>query len=238
MASMKSIRTCAICSNTNDSERVDYNIFYRQNLCSACDRKINLQLRQDHPEYFLKYCGVPRKYLTCSLDNFKGNDILVERFQNYVKLRPLISLMLIGVCGNGKTHLAVAILRELVKMNVNIQNIEFVAMIELLNQIKMSYDKNSSEAEGIIINRYTSNKLLVIDDFGYDEEPTNWQVNLIYLIIDRMIRDDKILIITMNNDQEEIEEKFGTRIADRLAEIKSLKITMDSYRKRRFWKVE
>lgn len=227
--------SCSECGK-NNGERVEYNVFYRRNLCSSCDRKLTLELRQQHPEYFLKYCGVPKKYLTCSLDNFQGNEKLVERFRKYVALEKLVSIMIFGNCGNGKTHLAVSILRELVRRGVNIQCIEFLIASELLNEIKLSYDKNSNEAEGVIINRYTSKKLLVIDDFGYDEDPTNWQINLMFLIIDRMIRDNKILIITTNNNLEKIEKIFGARIADRLAEIIQIELKMDSYRKRRWQK--
>lgn len=233
--SMKSIRK--ICQNCGKNGQVNYNIFYRKDLCLDCNKVLDIKLKQEHPEYFLKYCGVPKKLLTSSLDNFENHPELVQRFKNYVKTWPLESIIIVGVCGNGKSHLAVAILRELVKMNVKINDFEFISVIELLQEIKASYDKNSNESEAVIIQRYTSKKLVVLDDFGYDEKPTNWQINLLFLIIDRMIRDSKVLIITTNYDLEVIDDKFGTRIADRLAEIRIIRNTMSSYRKRRFKKV-
>lgn len=231
---MKFIKLCQNCGNNG---QVGFNPFYRKDLCLECSRNLEKKLRQEHPEYFLKYCGVSRKFLNCSFDNFEDNPRLIKRFRTYIKTLPLESIILIGVCGNGKSHLAVAILRELVKMNVNINDFEFIPVIELLQEIKFSYDKKSNESEGIIIQRYTSKKLIVLDDFAYDEDPTNWQINLMFLIIDRMIRDGKVLIITTNLTLDLIDRKFGTRIADRLAEIRSIKIEMDSYRKRRFKKV-
>ena len=168
---MKSIKQ--LCQNCGNNGQVAYNVFFQKDLCFTCHKKLDKKLRQDHPEYFLKFCGVPKKLLNCSLDNFENNPQLVNRLRNYVKTWPLESIIFIGTCGNGKSHLAVAILRELVKMNVNINDFEFISVVELLQEIKSSYDKNSKESEWSIIQRFTCNKLIVLDDFGYDEEPTN-----------------------------------------------------------------
>ena len=66
---------------------------------------------QAHPEETLREFGIPPKYLNCSFERFIGNDKLVSECRKDIKQ----GLFLTGKTGCGKTHMSVAILRELVK---------------------------------------------------------------------------------------------------------------------------
>jgi len=221
------------CEGCGQEKPIYYNVFLRQDLCIDCDKKMTVELRKNEPERFLKYLGIPKEYLQCSFENFQGNDILVKGFQRYCS--KVQSLLLIGICGCGKTHIVVAVMRELVKQNVSISRMEFKPARKLLQEIKASYDnKIISESEVSILQRYGSKPLLILDDFGFDETPSDWQVNILYSLLDERINQSVKTIITTNLSLEEIEDKFGSRIASRLSGFINLKIkNMPDYRKQK-----
>src|SRR5437588_1901981 len=94
----------------------------------------------------LEAARIPRRYNECSLQNYypvKGNGTQLRAF-NYayrlVREYPSVDrgLLFMGTCGVGKTHLSVAILRELIeKKGVSSLFYEFGS---LLKEIQNSYN--------------------------------------------------------------------------------------------------
>lgn len=169
----------------------------------------------------LQHCGVPRLYGGCTLDNYHGNENLVNELR-----KGKMNIVLRGNTGSGKTHLAIAIL----KIQAS-NNSRFVTVPDLLLKIRSSFN-GGPETEDEIIREFSSIPILVLDDLGA-EKTSEFAITTLYIILDRRIRDCRKTIITTNLSQVDIEEVFGSRIASRLASMENIKINMPDYRKKR-----
>lgn len=190
------------------------------NLLSEPEEKIE---RKSTP--YPKYCGVSKKYQDCTFDAYKGNDNLVKALRGIGEE----SVVLSGKTGCGKTHLAVAMMRE---YKVSSIGALFITAPELLLKIRTAFSANATETEDEIIRHYADIEMLVIDDLGA-EKTTEYSITTLYLIIDRRNRELKKTIITTNLTLQEIEETLGARMASRLSDMKVIKINMPDHRKNR-----
>lgn len=213
--------------------------------------KDHLEEKRQNPQKWME--GVPAKFKNASFDNFIGGDIIKKKCREFVSNynregifgRGLLSypgsILFTGPTGCGKTHLAVALCRELVRENKNGQ-IRFITTPELLLEIRAtfgtkkpfdSWDKGDpNQTEEQVIDNYSGVELLVLDDLG-SEKTSDFTIQSLYLIIDRRNRELKPTIITTNLSLQEIEDNLSARIASRLADMTIIKINMPDYRKRR-----
>jgi DNA replication protein DnaC len=91
----------------------------------------------------------------------------------------------------------------------------FVYVSWLLTEIKASYDNSSSLTEQGIIEEYSSNPVLILDDLG-SERPTEWVREKLNMIINfRNIRGLKT-IYTSNFAPEELQNRLDERITSRI----------------------
>ena len=180
----------------------------------------------NNPEPSLHAFNVPRKYVNCSLDTFRGNDKLVEGCREYRGG----GVVLYGNTGCGKTHIAVSLMRETVKTSDKKQWFETVP--DLLLRIRSSFRDKASETEEEIVDRYATVPLLVLDDLG-SEKATEFAITTLYIILDRRDREMLDTVITTNLSLAEIGEKLSARIASRLSGMTNIKINMPDNRKKR-----
>jgi DNA replication protein DnaC len=125
------------------------------------------------------------------------------------------SLMFWGEPGNGKSHLATAIANELTATG---KRIVFISMPDLLEKIKATFNKNSMETEGQIMNALQMCDLLIIDDVGA-EKVSDWVQEVIFRIVDGRYKRLKPIMATSNLPPKELAERIGKRAYDRLIEI-------------------
>ncbi len=171
-------------------------------------------------DFYLRKRGVPRRFLFAKISDFP---------QSWGKLKDSREgVFLTGSRGVGKTHLAVALMREAMlavkpvkhfdSFRIDLQRLPlFVSVPELLLEIRDTYNGNEiSEKE--VIDKYSWVDVLVLDDLGV-EKPSEWVLQTLYIIIDRRYREDLRTIITSNLGIEEKEGKLDDRIASRIAGI-------------------
>lgn len=214
---------------------------------------------REHPEREMKGY-IPNKFLDRSLETFTGSESIVKLCDEYVAgfVRkktcvegvPLCdegfakhsgSILFIGKTGCGKTHLAVAILRELVKRGA-LYDFKFITAPELLLEIRATfrpaarkYDDGGrceADTEQDVLDKYSKCEFLILDDLGA-EKVSDFTIQSLYLVIDRRNRNLKPTIVTTNLSLEEIETLIDARMASRLADMKVVKLTMPDYRKKR-----
>jgi DNA replication protein DnaC len=157
------------------------------------------------------------------------------KFAKSIKMDKGVSVLLWSEqWGNGKTHLAISILREYLNqymLKYNLIDKEFIpkrrnpanmtSEAELIDKIRASFkvdDEGESESE--IIDKYTEADVLLLDDVGKVTFSKNDFLNRIYfMVIDRMYNKKKGLIITSNKSPMDIGEHIGGACWSRLNEM-------------------
>jgi DNA replication protein DnaC len=128
-------------------------------------------------------------------------------------------LRLTGGNGIGKTHLAAAVIAELLKKNVVGV---FVVVPDLLRAIRQSFDTGNKDNKELqqLFDIVKKAELLVLDDLG--AENTNpWVREQLFILINARYENMLPTIITTNCNMSEIadKDKLGARIASRLVEM-------------------
>ncbi|HEX8491556.1 MAG TPA: ATP-binding protein [Pyrinomonadaceae bacterium] len=193
----------------------------------------------------LEAARIPRRYEQCSLQNYypvKGNGTQLRSFQYAWRLAreyPAIDrgLLFMGTVGVGKTHLSVAILRELIeKKGITCLFCEFGS---LLKEIQNSYNPISQTSELKVLAPVFEAEVLVLDELGASK-PTDWVRDTMMQIINTRYNDKKLTIFTTNyldgrrNERDEtLEDRIGVRLRSRLYEMcKTVIIEGEDYRKK------
>jgi DNA replication protein DnaC len=195
--------------------------------------------------------GVPPRYDSCSFENFNG---LTERLRackavliKFVEDFPVAGcgLLILGPCGVGKTHLAVAVLRELVYRR-EVEGL-FYDFRELLRKIQNSYNVLSQGSETEILKPVLESPVVVLDDLGA-ERPTEWVRDTFAYILNSRYNRKLTTVITTNfedrvpqartigdglrlTSEETLEERIGVRLRSRLHEMcKVIQLEGDDFR--------
>jgi DNA replication protein DnaC len=139
--------------------------------------------------------GIPERYLGCRLDNFQvrirgAEDELLRARQlaaRYVEgfLEPdgrfrQGGLLFVGRPGVGKTHLAAAVLIELVR-RYRVRG-RFVDFTSLIYQIQSTFGPSSQLSKSGILEPVMTAEVLVLDELGA-QKPSAWVSELLYLLL-------------------------------------------------------
>ena len=190
----------------------------------------------------LEKVRLPRRYSECHFNTYKPQNASQERaFQFASRLAiefPAVDsgLLLMGMVGVGKTHLAVSILKGLTERGFSCLFCEFGA---LLKQIQDSYNANTKTSELAVLAPVLNADVLVLDELGASK-PTDWVRDTMAHIINSRYNDKKLTIFTTNylderrNDREEtLEDRVGVRLRSRLFEMcKTIVIAGEDYRRK------
>src|SRR6202790_1878809 len=103
-------------------------------------------------------------------------------------------LLLMGPSGVGKTHLAVASLKELVRRG---HAGLFCDYRELLKEIQASYNPASESTEMSILEPVRAAEVLVMDDLGASK-PSAWVLDIIGLVLNARYNEKRMTILTTN----------------------------------------
>ncbi len=194
---------------------------------------------------------IPRRYQNCSLKSFEvHNDShrdALKISKQFVKNYPAqeVGLLFIGPCGVGKTHLAVAIIKELIeKKNVPCSFYDFR---ELIRDIQSTFTPDSNLTESDVLAPVFEHEVLVLDELGA-KRTTAWVEETVFYIINQRYNQKKLTLFTSNYlDTEEEEDtrdsfykksgdtlvdRIGVRLRSRLYEMcKIVEMWGDDYRK-------
>ncbi len=180
-------------------------------------------------ERLLAEARIPKRYEHCDLDSYKPNDesqkkakIYVQRFlDKYPNID--IGLLFLGTCGVGKTHLAVALLKQAIveKGDPGL----FYDFRDLLREIQASWNSISQSSELDVLRPVLEAKILVLDELGANK-PTEWVRDTIMHIINCRYNDKRLTIFTsnyldhpVNLGEETLSSRIGVRLRSRLYEM-------------------
>ena len=178
--------------------------FSKDRRVTRCDCQM-----QARSEIILAAARIPRRYEHCELSEFdphyEGAHPALERallqargFAANYSPAENSGLLLIGPIGVGKTHLAVGILKELLRRG---SAGLFYDYRELLKQIQNSYNDTVKTTELDVLRPVFETELLVLDELGA-VKPTEWVWDTVSLILNTRYNDNRTTIITTNFPDE------------------------------------
>ena len=172
------------------------------------ERKLKLmQEFAQKVDKIIKNSKMSKRSLNYKFENFEVNSnnkkvyqSLKDYSERFVNLEERKGLILTGNNGVGKTHLACSIANELIKNGIPII---YGTLINLLAELKNTYDNDNNISEMEIIKLYEKVDLLVIDDLG-KEKPSEWGLEKLFTIINSRYENNLPVIITTNYDQNSL----------------------------------
>jgi DNA replication protein DnaC len=184
---------------------------------------------------------IPPRYEHCTLATFEpGNPSLSVALEQamafctgYPHLGPDegLGLLFSGDNGVGKTHLAVAVLREL--LDAKGARGQFWDFHELIREIKSSYDPETKTTELQVLEPVVEMDVLLLDDLGA-WKMTDWMNDTLFYILNSRYMAKRPTIITTNYQdvsreeaiaadslrrKEFLVERIGQRLRSRLMEM-------------------
>ena len=175
---------------------------------------------------------IPERYRNCAITNFNeltdSQRIAKAHARRFVHEWPAVDqgLLLVGPVGVGKTHLAAAVLAELVD-TLGVRSV-FCDFTDLLSRIQATFSRGSDESEDDVLQIYRESELLVLDELGA-RRPTDWARDVLYGLLNTRYNRKRLTILTTNYGDtpekpggETLELRVGTAVRSRLAEMTRL----------------
>lgn len=163
-------------------------------------------------ERIIKNSKMSKRNLSYKFNNFEPNNSNRKVFNNLKKYSEKLingmekkGLILVGNNGTGKTHLACSIANKLIE---NGTPVIYGTLINLLAELRNSYDTDNNISEMEIIKLYENVDLLIIDDLG-KEKPSEWGVEKLFTIINSRYEKNLPVIITTNYNQNSLVERLS-----------------------------
>jgi DNA replication protein DnaC len=213
---------CPLCDDTGWKPVADSATGERRVVRCDCWRE-NLGQRR------LAEANIPKRYQHCSIENFTAYNESLERAADracaIASAFPAVSkgLFLEGQPGVGKTHLAVAVLKQVIQTS-GARGL-FYDTRDLLRVIRSTYDPSIRTTELEVLRQVMNADLLVLDDLGA-EKTSEWVEETMNLIVNTRYNERRLTIFTSNyadipddTDPNSLVFRIGHRMRSRLHEM-------------------
>jgi DNA replication protein DnaC len=213
---MNAVETCTICGGSG------WKIVEREGVsgaekcvCAGEGRERRVEAR----------ANIPPLYQQAALDNFflptdnpvssRSLAAVLLTVRGYVREYPKLDkpgLLFIGPPGTGKTHLSVAVLRELIARGFEGVFYDFQA---LLNHIRSGYDQSSGMMDRDAYRSALEAEILVLDDLGA-HRVTDWVEDTVTSLITQRCNNQRATIMSTNLRDPEVGDKRGSGLQEDL----------------------
>lgn len=177
----------------------------------------------------LEQSGIPRGYAHCSLANFRGDyESIAEARRKaaaFINRFPVVErgLLFYGAHGVGKTHLAVAVLKETITQKG--ARGYFYETAKLLKLVRDTYNDRAEHSEMDVLRPALDADILVLDDVGFGKT-SEWVQETLGLVVDQRYSRNKPVVMTTNlvdssdnTDPDSVIYRLGARTRSRLKEM-------------------
>src|SRR6201987_4180337 len=200
------LENCSLCRGTG-WKLVPRSDGVRGNVAVACDCGM-----EERAARVMERARVPKRYEHCDFESYvtdlvdgktwttqhaqslKNAKLLTQAFVREYPGSAEKGLLLMGPSGVGKTHLAVASLKELIRVG---HAGLFCDYRELLKEIQASYNPASESTEMSILEPIRTVEVLVLDDLGASK-PSAWVLDIIGLGRNARYNERRVTILTTN----------------------------------------
>lgn len=187
--------------------------------------------RQTLVDRLYKDARIPARYAKCELSNFEhGMNTQREAWRKataFVDAFPVVDkgLLLHGPSGVGKTHLAIGMLKEVIRKKG--ARGHFFETSELLKLVRDTYNRSVDETEMDVLRPVLEADLLLLDDLG-TERSSEWVQETLGLVVNTRYNAKRPTIFTSNLVDDEdpgipLQSTFvyqlGVRTRSRLIEM-------------------
>ena len=166
--------------------------------------------------------GIPPRYRDRRFENYKaaGKAQLAAKSHAMAYLKLLLdgdcsaSLVMTGLPGTGKTHLACAIANAYMRKG---GEVVFITVAAMIRKIRETYRPDSELTEQQAINAFRDLDLLILDEVGI-QKGDDKEINLLFEVINERYAYLKPTMLLSNLTVEDMEQLLGARVIDRLKE--------------------
>ena len=168
---------------------------------------------------------IPKRYEHCDFESYStdltdGKTWTAQHEQSLKQAKLLVQgfvrdypssqkgLLLMGPSGVGKTHLAAAALKELLRRG---HGGLFCDYRELLKEIQASYNPASESTEMGVLEPVRTAEVLVLDDLGASK-PSAWVLDIIGLVLNARYNERRMTILTTNFFDESSAGEAGAQL--------------------------
>jgi len=208
---------------------------------------------KQYEEKMLGIAGVPPRYLTHSFSNFAVSDATEKALSVATEWAALKDpkdrgFMLLGHPGVGKTHLAVAALREIAHLwsadrvqrsdsdvylppsSMLERQMRFLNVPILLDGLREGMKYTESPAQELYKYCLSTASVVVLDDFG-KEKATDWATERLYVLIESRYQNLKSTIVTTNRTLDELDDLgYGAAVSRLQETCRVVRVDAKDYR--------
>lgn len=168
--------------------------------------------------------GIPYRFMSRSFDNYtpqNGNDhVRLTEAQAYAEGFPERkaagqSIIMCGLTGTGKTHLACAIAKRIIEHHG--QPAVYITAAQAFRTIKDTYRRDSERSEQQALDFFTAPSLLILDEIGV-QYGSDTELNILFDIINARYERMLPTILISNLALDALERYVGARVIDRMKE--------------------
>lgn len=167
--------------------------------------------------------AIPERFIGRTLDTYRAETdaqrkalevcrAFADNFDRHLKLGT--SLVMSGLPGTGKSHLAGAILQAILPRHVGV----YVTLMDLIRMVRETWRRDSETSESQLLARLQAVPLLVIDEVGM-QYGTDGERAIVFDVLDRRYRSMRPVILMTNLGRDDFRVAVGERVFDRLTEV-------------------